>query len=99
MKAYSGPTTDLTEYYFNAGSDLVVGLGNNSSGSWQYITWQYNPTSDSWVRKSDFGGGGRFAAAAYSGASQGYMGFGEGTDQITPYELTNVFFDLWQYQP
>jgi hypothetical protein len=76
-----------------------LGTGLDINGHYLSDFWQYNPTPDSWTRKSDFGGGGRFAAAAISVANLGYMGFGQGEDQITPYEVTNVFFDLWQYQP
>jgi N-acetylneuraminic acid mutarotase len=84
---------------FSIGNMGYLGTGLDINGHYLSDFWQYNAASDSWARKSDFGGGGRFAAAGFSGANLGYMGFGQGFDQISPNEATNVFFDLWQYQP
>ena len=71
MKAYSGSTTDLTEYYFNAGSDFVIGLGNSNSG-WQYITWQYDPSAGVWTQKAPIPTGG-LVAASFSISGEGYV--------------------------
>jgi len=61
---------------------------------------QYNPSSDSWIQKKDFGGGDRSQAAAFAGDNQGYLGFGMGTvHQIEPGVSSGSYIDLWQYQP
>jgi hypothetical protein len=73
MNAYPGSTTDLTEYYFDAGSNFIVGLGNNSSGSWQFISWQYDPSTSVWTQKAPFptttGGS---VVASFSISGEGY---------------------------
>jgi N-acetylneuraminic acid mutarotase len=72
MTAYPGSTTDLTEYYFNGGSDFFVGLGNNNSGSWQYITWQYDASPGVWTQKRSIPSGG-LVAASFSISGEGYV--------------------------
>jgi N-acetylneuraminic acid mutarotase len=71
MKAYPGPTTDLTEYFFNAGSNFVVGLGNNNSGPWQDISWQYDPSTGVWTQQAPFPTGG-LVVASFSISGEGY---------------------------
>jgi len=72
MKTYQGSTTDLTMFYFNARSDFFVGLGNNSSGGWQYISWQYNPLDSVWTQKTPIPTGGS-VAASFSISGEGYV--------------------------
>lgn len=39
-------------------------------------TWEYDPATDSWMRKDDFTGGMRYGAIAFSVANYGYVGTG-----------------------
>lgn len=39
-------------------------------------TWEYDPNTDSWTRKDDFGGGARYGALAFSIGGYGYVGTG-----------------------
>ena len=73
MQAYPGGTTDLTEYYFAAGSNFMVGLGNNTSGSWQFTSWQYDPLTSVWTQKAPFPTTtGSSVIASFSISGEGY---------------------------
>ena len=54
-------------------------------------TWAYNAATNTWVQKADFGGGVRFAAAAFSINGIGYV-VGGAQDGV-------VMSDLWAYDP
>jgi hypothetical protein len=41
------------DFYFSAGSGFFVGMGNNSSGQWQFTSWQYDPLDSVWTQKTD----------------------------------------------
>jgi N-acetylneuraminic acid mutarotase len=73
MNAYQGSTTDLTVFCFNAGSDFFVGLGNNNSGQWQCISWQYNPLTGVWTQKAPFPTMVDYTVAAFSISGEGYV--------------------------
>jgi N-acetylneuraminic acid mutarotase len=67
-----------------------VGLGWSGSGGGaaQYKDfWEYDPTANTWTRKTDFGGNARYSAVAFVIDTKGYVGTG-----YTP--LTN---DFWAY--
>lgn len=54
----------------------------NQSAKTAYLkdTWEYDPTSDSWVRKDDFPGEARQYAVAFSIGNYGYVGTGKSED-------------------
>ncbi len=51
--------------------------------------WQYNPTTNSWTKKADFGGGARYFASGFSIGSRGYIGTGS--------DVVNRKKDFWEY--
>jgi len=51
--------------------------------------WEYNPITDIWVQKADFGGMGRCHAIGFSIGAKGYIGTGCGEN--------NFKKDLWEY--
>jgi hypothetical protein len=54
--------------------------------------WQYDPTSDTWTRKSEFPGGKREGAAGFVVNGKGYV--------ATGYSMTKGYYtDCWQYDP
>jgi N-acetylneuraminic acid mutarotase len=64
-----------------------VGIGG---GGLQYRDfWQYDPNTNSWIRKADFGGTARYSAVGFSIGNKGYVGLGFGP-------MKN---DFWEYDP
>ncbi len=70
-----------------------IGTGFNSvSPNFYFLNdfWEYNPTSDTWTQKADFGGGGRTAASGFSIGNKGYVGTGY---------FVNNKNDFWEFNP
>lgn len=60
--------------------------------------WEYDPSTDAWTQKANFGGGTRAEAVGFSIGNYGYIGTGNagiGTDDLTFFPQK----DLWQYDP
>ena len=53
--------------------------------------WEYNPVSNKWIRKADFGGLVRYAATGFSIGSKGYIGTGVAVKE--PFYLK----DFWEW--
>ena len=53
--------------------------------------WEYDPFSDTWSQKSNFGGGLRSNAVGFSIGSKGYIGTGNATSGLVN--------DFWEYDP
>ena len=54
--------------------------------------WEYNPSTDSWTQKANFGGGTRGHAVGFSIGTKGYIGTGQ--------KGTTVWCkDFWEYNP
>lgn len=52
--------------------------------------WEFNPLTDTWTQKADFGGTERVYPSAFSLNGQGYVGLGANIGR---------FFDVWRYMP
>jgi N-acetylneuraminic acid mutarotase len=78
-----------------------LGQGESATGGDLSDWWQYDPSTDSWTQKKDFPANGRLLPADFAGANNvGYLGFGSGPEhQIQPNVYSNIYIDLWQYQP
>jgi N-acetylneuraminic acid mutarotase len=76
------------------GSRGYMGLGHiNSTGDVQYKDWwEYDPGSNSWTQKADFGGGRRYHATGFAIGNKGYVGTGRDT-------TFNNRNDWWEYNP
>ena len=59
--------------------------------------WEYDPSTDSWTQKADFGGTGRSGAVGFSVGSKGYIGTGLSYLNYYPYYQFNN--DFWEYDP
>ncbi len=87
---------------FAIGNKGYTGLGHYNSGSmgntYQKDFWEYDPASDSWTQKADFGGGWRYHATGFSHGTKGYVGTGQGsaTQNFGSAYFTN---DLWEFDP
>ena len=71
-----------------AGTGITNPTTNDKTKQW----WQYNPVTDAWTQKTDFGGIERANAIAFSIGQKGYLGTGEGADfwEYTPDSTTAV---------
>ncbi len=76
---------------FSIGSKGYIGTGYNTSTQLFKDFWEYNPATDSWTQKADFGGGVRCNAAAFALSNKGYVGTGQTSTQL--------FKDFWEYNP
>mgnify|MGYP003461308901 FL=1 len=80
---------------FSIGTKGYVGTGNkygDGSPVRQKDFWEYNPTTNAWVQKMDFGGGVRAGAVAFSMDGKGYVGVGRG-------DVGSNDNDFWEYNP
>ncbi len=72
-------------------------VGTGQSGAYPNYTyykdfWEYDPISNTWTQKSNFGGTARFGAVGFSIDGNGYLG--TGTES-----LSIVTKDFWEYDP
>ncbi len=51
--------------------------------------WQYNPSANTWIQKTDFGGGKRTTATGFSLNNKGYIGAGD--------DGAALHNDFWEY--
>jgi N-acetylneuraminic acid mutarotase len=79
---------------FTIGDKGYVGMGHYNTG--QHVIfkdlWEYDPATDSWTQKADFGGTLRYQCAAFAIDNYGYMGLGR--NENDSYEK-----DFWKYDP
>ena len=75
---------------FAIGNLGYIGTGNDGSSD-QKDFWQYNPSTDTWTQKADFGGGVRNFAVGFSIGNKGYMGMGS--------DGSSDKKDIWEYDP
>jgi N-acetylneuraminic acid mutarotase len=72
---------------------LYIGTGTYNSGAdYLYDFWMYNPSNDTWIRKSDFPGNKRMGAISFEINDTGYLGGG----LSDPYTIKK---DFWKYDP
>jgi len=89
---FTAPDNDLRRYSAVAvviNNKAYVGTGLGNSNIFRNDWWQYNPLTNSWVRKGDFPGGARYGAFAFSIGSIGYLGTGN--------RAGGFYNDLWSY--
>ncbi|MBL4706065.1 MAG: T9SS type A sorting domain-containing protein [Flavobacteriales bacterium] len=71
-----------------------MGLGhiNSVSNILYEDIWEYDPASDTWTQKANFGGGARYHASAFTIGNKAYCGTGR--DNFSLY-----LDDFWEYDP
>ena len=80
--------------YITAGINASATTGSMTPGTVSvYLkdTWEYNPVTQSWSQKADFGSSGRYRASAFVIDSLAYVGLGS-SDNSPGYR-----YDLWKY--
>ena len=79
---------------FSIGAKGYIGTGiNGSCCPFNNLkdVWEYDPTTDAWTQKADFGGGIRNWAASFAIGNKGYVGTG-GNNVV-------VLKDFWEFDP
>ena len=81
---------------FSIGNKGYVGTGKvtavpNSNASKEF--WEFDPGTNIWTQKADFGGAARIAAVGFSIGNKGYIGTG------TADFSSNYYKDFWEYDP
>lgn len=85
---------------FSIGSKGYIGTGQtNASGvntDLKRDFWEYDPGTNLWTQKADFGGGNRSYAIGFSIGSKGYIGLGVNANGAP---LNSYQNDFWEYNP
>jgi N-acetylneuraminic acid mutarotase len=77
---------------FSIGNKGYIGTGYVGSYPYYYRDfWEYDPSTDTWTKKANFGGVARSDAVGFSIGNKGYIGTG--------CALPNYFKDFWEYDP
>ncbi|TAL59337.1 MAG: T9SS type B sorting domain-containing protein [Bacteroidetes bacterium] len=83
----------LTAVAFTLGNKGYLGTGYSPSIPATYLSdfWEYDPITDAWTQKANFGGGLRGYAVGCAINGKGYLGTGK--------NLSGVYNDWWEYDP
>lgn len=80
---------------FSIGNKGYIGTGVDTNGTYGVYYrdfWEYDPISDTWAQKSDFGGIERINAVAFAISNKGYVGTG--------WDSNGTYLnDFWEYNP
>lgn len=84
---------------FSIGNKGYIGTGDQSHPHYTWYMndfWEYDPSTDAWTRKADFGGSMRTAASGFSITNKGYIGLGfDGYSGVDDFWEYNVASNLW----
>jgi len=76
---------------FSIGNKGYIGTGRNNCSGYLKDFWEYDPSTNTWTQKANFGGTGRQEAEGFSIGNKGYIGIG--------YEYAAQANDFWEYDP
>jgi hypothetical protein len=83
---------------FSIGNKGYIGTGVFWDESYTYTyykdLWEYDPITDAWTKKSDFGGTARNGSAGFAIGNKGYIGTGATGAGASFYKK-----DFWEYEP
>jgi len=99
QKANFGGTARSSAQGFSIGTKGYIGTGTdlNYPNADTRDFWEYNPATNKWTKKADFGGDIRAHATAFSIGNKGYLGIGDWVDYDGfEYDIKN---DFWEYNP
>jgi hypothetical protein len=93
QKADFGGTARTRAVGFAIGSKGYLGTGNDvlNGNGFRKDFWEYDPATNAWTQRADFGGAARFFATGFSIGSKGYVGTG--------WDLAVNYKDFWEYTP
>lgn len=96
QKANFGGTARHRTTSFTIGNKGYMGLGHYNSGPSGNIHledfWEYDPASNTWTQKADFGGGPRYHAVGVGYGSKAYVGTGRSIGGF-------LNTDWWEFDP
>lgn len=94
QKAHFGGSARHRCTSFSIGTKGYLGLGHiNAVSNVEYEDfWEYDPATNTWTQKANFGGGLRYHAVGFSVGNKGYVGMGREDDG----DYQN---DLWEFDP
>lgn len=69
---------------FSIGSKGYIGTGKNVETYFKDL-WEYDPLTNSWTQRADFGGGDRENAVGFNVGNKGYIGTGYTDDGAPAY--------------
>ncbi len=75
---------------FTVGSKGYVGTGSDALNSYKKDIWEYDPATNIWTQKADFGGSARTGAVAFVIGTNAYLGTGFSG---------NMEADFWMFDP
>ncbi len=77
---------------FSIGHKGYMGLGTDFNGTLFQDLWEYDPITNAWTQKANYGGAARRLAVAFAVSGKGYVGTGS--------VVGNLFTtDFWEYNP
>src|SRR6266496_2876260 len=78
---------------FSIGTKGYIGTGYDNFNNALKDFWEYDPTTNTWKQKADFGGTARYYTTGFSIGTKGYIGTGV--------ENGGASFvkDFWEYDP
>ncbi|MBK7851472.1 MAG: hypothetical protein IPJ66_10140 [Bacteroidetes bacterium] len=82
---------------FSIGNKGYIGTGNSSTGNYLNDFWEFDPSNNSWIQKTNFPGGIRTYAVGFAIGNKGYIGTGASnwnTNNNDFYEY-DPNFDSW----
>ena len=95
QKADFGGGTRRLPFGFSIGGKGYIGTGQvyaNNNSTYFKDCWEYDPATNIWTQKADFGGSARWLAVGFSIGNKGYIGTGIDT-------TFNFMQDFWEYDP
>jgi hypothetical protein len=93
QKANLGPTGRKNAVGFSIGNKGYIGIGRTGIG-WKSDFWEYDPITNVWSQKANFGGGAgkaRELAVGFAIGNKGYVGTGKISGTLEK--------DFWEYDP
>jgi len=98
QKADFGGVARALTASFSIGSKGYVGMGVFSVPIETLVNalkdlWEYDPATDTWTEKADFGGGTRTTSFSFSIGAKGYIGTG------MPFYMEYPLSDFWEFDP
>ena len=98
--ADSGAWTKMTNFIsarsgasgFSIGNKGYLGTGYDPVTEYKKDFWEYDPATNAWTQKADFGGSLRYDATSFSIGNKGYIGAGYDPN-------AGYMNDFWEYDP
>jgi N-acetylneuraminic acid mutarotase len=97
QKANFAGTARWNAVGFGIGSKGYIGTGDDGTATGSNIRndfWEYDPATNVWTERANFGGSARMNATGFAIGTKGYIGTG-----ITSLTLFTRVNDFWEYDP